>query len=223
MAKPKKKLKRSAKWLLSIVGIGALAILIISLLNPSTESKEFNLDAQPYLGEETAPVEIVEFGDYKCPSCKSFNESFFPLIQDELIATGKVKFYFVNYPFINVDSKRAAEFAEVVHKELGNDVFWQFHHVLYDKQPSDPKSEKKDVFTDKFLKDTLEGLVSEEEMKQVVKAYKSGAGENSVEADLTYADEMNVTGTPTLFVDGKRFEGSNLSDLNKMVEESTNE
>ncbi|MGA9288187.1 MAG: thioredoxin domain-containing protein [Anaerobacillus sp.] len=223
MAKPKKKLKRSVKWLLWIVGISVLAIVITLLLNQSSESKGFNLNAQPYLGEETAPVEIVEFGDYKCPSCKSFNESFFPVIQDELIATGKVKFYFVNYPFINVDSKRAAEFAEVVHKELGNNVFWQFHHVLYDKQPADPKAEKKDVFTEIFLKETLAGLVSEEEMQQVVKSYENGAGENSVEADLNYADEMNVTGTPTLFVDGKRFDGRNFSDLNKMVEKSMNE
>ncbi|MGB7999924.1 MAG: thioredoxin domain-containing protein [Anaerobacillus sp.] len=223
MAKPKKKLKRSVKWVLSIVGIGVLAIVITLLLNQSSESKGFHLNSQPSLGEETAPVEIVEFGDYKCPSCKSFNESFFPVIQDELIATGKVKFYFVNYPFINVDSKRAAEFAEVVHKELGNNVFWQFHHVLYDKQPADPKAEKKDVFTENFLKETLAGLVSEEEMQQVVKAYENGAGENSVEVDLNYADEMNVTGTPTLFVDGKRFDGRDLSDLNKMVEKSMNE
>ncbi|MBN8210220.1 thioredoxin domain-containing protein [Bacillus sp. NTK071] len=216
----KKKLKRSVKWLILLIGF-IIPLIILFLLNQSSDINESMMENQPYLGDVIAPVEIIEFGDYKCPSCKSFNQSFFPLIQEKLIATGKVKFYFINYPFINVDSKRTAEFAEVVYEELGNDVFWQFHHVLYEQQPKN--SEQKNVFTIAFLKETLGGLVSEEETIQVMKAYEKGLGEKAVKSDLAYADKFGVTSTPSIYVDGKRFEGSTISDLEKMVEESTDE
>ena len=218
MAKPKKKLKRSARWFFLIVGI-VLVLLVISMrFKPFADTKGFQLENQPFLGEETAPVELVAFGDYRCPSCQSFNHSFFPLIQEKLIATGKVKFYFVQHPFVDEDSTKAAEFAEVVYQELGNDVFWQFHHVVYDELQVD-----KNKPTLSFLTETLGGLVSEEETDQVVAAYKSGAGEKAVEADLAYANKQNVSATSALLVDGKRFEGNSLSELNNMVENSTSE
>ncbi|PFG02910.1 DsbA family protein [Bacillus sp. es.036] len=218
MAKPKKKLKRSARWFFLIVGI-VLVLLVISMrFKPFADTKGFQLENQPFLGEETAPVELVAFGDYRCPSCQSFNHSFLPLIQEELIATGKVKFYFVQHPFVGEDSTKAAEFAEVVYQELGNDVFWQFHHVVYDELQVD-----KNKPTLSFLTETLSGLVSEEETDKVVAAYKGGAGEKAVEADLAYANKQNVSATSALLVDGKRFEGNSLSELNNMVENSTSE
>lgn len=216
MAKPK--LKRSARWFLFILAI-VLVLLVISFrFKPFADTKGFQLESQPVLGEETAPVELVAFGDYKCPSCQSFNRSFFPLIQEKLIATGKVKFYFVHYPFLDEDSTKAAEFAEVVYHELGNDVFWQFHHVVYDEQ-----HDGKNKLTLAFLTNTLSGLVSEEETDKVVEAYRSGAGKKSVEADIAYANKNNVSETSTLLVDGVRFKGSRISELNRLVEKSTNE
>ena len=218
MAKPKKKLKRSARWFFLIVGI-VIVILVISMrFKPFADTKGFQLENQPFLGEETAPVELVAFGDYRCPSCQSFNDSFFPLIQEELIATGKVKFYFVQHPFVDEDSSKAAEFSEVVYQELGNDVFWQFHHVVYDQLQGG-----KNKLTLSFLTDTLDGLVSEEETDKVVTAYKSGAGKKQVEADLAYAHKHSVSETSALLVDGKHFEGTSISELNKMVENTTNE
>lgn len=216
MAKPK--LKRSAKWFFFLLAI-VLVLLVISLrFKPFADTKGFQLESQPVLGEETAPVELVAFGDYKCPSCQSFNRSFFPLLQEKLIATGKVKFYYVQHPFLDKDSAKAAEFAEVVYHELGNDVFWQFHHVVYEQQ-----QDRESKLTLAFLTNTLSGLVSEEETDKVVEAYKSGAGKTSVEADLAYAHKNNVPETSTLFVDGKHFKGNQLSELHKLVEESTNE
>ena len=84
----------------------------------SNDVKSIQYQDEPVLGESSAPVKIVEFGDYKCPYCKQFDASFFPLIDKELIQTGKVQFFFLNYPFINTDSSRASEFSEVVYKEL---------------------------------------------------------------------------------------------------------
>jgi hypothetical protein len=99
-------------WALAIIFVSFLALIFY--LKHSPDAAAINYAGQPFIGEEEAPVSIVEFGDYKCPYCKDFHESFLPLIQKELVNTGKAKFYFMNDSFINVDSTRAAKFAETV-------------------------------------------------------------------------------------------------------------
>ncbi|WP_377891651.1 DsbA family protein [Alkalihalobacillus sp. R86527] len=213
-------IRRPIVW---AVGITLIGLIIFIVSKGSSEADSFNLDQQPSLGKASAPVEIIEFGDYKCPACKEFNGSFLSQIQEELIATGKVTFYYVHYPVIHEDSKRAARFSEVVYQVLGNDVFWQFHHVMFDEQPKNSKAVKQDIYTDEFLEKTLNGLVSEEKTEEVMKAFQDGSGRNAVDEDLRYAEELNVSETPTLFVDGEQFKGENLADLKEMVEESSHE
>ncbi len=202
-------------WVLGLAIIGLIAFI---LSNGASEAGSFDRDQQPSLGKASAPVEIVEFGDYNCSSCKKFNDNLFLQMQEELIATGKVKFYYVHHPVIQEDSKRAARFAEAVYQVLGNDVFWQFHHVVFDNLQDKGEEQR---YTDAYLKQTLNGLVSEEKTEEVMKAYNDGTGSNAIDDDISYAKEMNVSDTPVLYVDGKRFEGESLAELKKMVEQAT--
>jgi protein-disulfide isomerase len=213
-------------WLFLIIGIvtaGLAVFMLTGTFNKDSGQSAISYKKQPYLGEENAPVNIIEFGDYKCPVCKSFNESFFPLIDEELIQTGKVKFYFINYPFINVDSERSALFGETVYTELGDETFWKFHKLLYEKQPDDQSLERKDIFTEKFLKDTLSEVTTEDNVKKVSGKYKKDASEKAVETDESLVNHLGVSGTPTLFVNGKQFEGNSFGDLQKMVDEAEKE
>lgn len=210
--------------------IGLIAIIIIGFIflangkkDEDTTVNEIDYKSQPYLGEKSAPVQIVEFGDYKCPVCKTFEERFFPSIQSELIDTGKAQFYFMNYSFINVDSTRSAKFAESVYQELGNKTFWEFHELLFDKQPADLKYEKEDVFTDKFLEETLKEIANDKDVKKVVTSFKAKKSEDQWNKDMELADELGVTGTPSLFVNGKKFEGNTIDDLVKMVDDAAKE
>ncbi|USK79829.1 thioredoxin domain-containing protein [Peribacillus frigoritolerans] len=210
--------------------IGLIAIIIIGFIflangkkDEDTAVNEIDYKSQPYLGEKSAPVQIVEFGDYKCPVCKTFEEQFFPSIQSELIDTGKAQFYFMNYSFINVDSTRSAKFAESVYQELGNETFWKFHELLFDKQPADLKYEKEDVFTDKFLEETLKEIANDKDVKKVVTSFKAKKSEDQWNKDMELADELGVTGTPSLFVNGKKFEGNTIDDLVKMVDDAAKE
>ncbi|MCK2003772.1 DsbA family protein [[Brevibacterium] frigoritolerans] len=210
--------------------IGLIAVIIIGFIflangkkDEDTAVNEIDYKSQPYLGENSAPVKIVEFGDYKCPVCKTFEEQFFPSIQSELIDTGKAQFYFMNYSFINVDSTRSAKFAESVYQELGNETFWEFHELLFDKQPADLKYEKQDIFTDKFLEETLKEIANDKDVKKVVTSFKAKKSEDQWNKDMELADELGVTGTPSLFVNGKKFEGNTIDDLVKMVDDAAKE
>ncbi|MFB7642270.1 DsbA family protein, partial [Peribacillus butanolivorans] len=171
---------------------------------------------EPFLGDKSASVSIIEFGDYKCPGCKNFNESVVPEIQKDLIDTGKVKLYFMNYSFINVDSKRAAQFAESVYQELGNDTFWKFHNLLY--KNLNPNDEKVDVLTKKYLTDTLKGIASQEDVDKVVKNFDTKKSYAFWKKDMNYAEKLGVSGTPTLLVNGKLFSGQSLDELKNMID-----
>jgi len=222
MASHKKKKSKPHKlivWIVSILVICTAALIFISS-SSSTTVEALNVENQPYLGQDNAPVQIVEFGDYKCPICKNFHEEFVPQIQKDFVENGQAKFYFVNYSFINVDSIRSAKFAEAVFKELGNDVFWEFHHLLFEKQPEDLKYERMDVFTEEFLEQTLKEIVTDEEAGKVVAAFHQKESEAAWDEDMKQANNLSITGTPTLYVNGQKFEGNNYEDLKEMVEEA---
>ncbi|HJV17310.1 MAG TPA: thioredoxin domain-containing protein [Bacillales bacterium] len=216
----------STKFVFFIIGLVAIAIIgFIFLANQSksdTKSKEeIDYTGQPYLGSETAPVSIIEFGDYKCPNCKNFAENVIPTIQQELVDTGKAKLYFLNDSFINTDSIRSAKFAESVFQVLGNKTFWEFHDLLYKKQPEDSKYEKMDIYNEKFLTDTLKEVASESDVNKVLENFQAKKSDHAWQKDMDLAGKLGVTGTPTLFVDGKLFEGKSLDDLTEMVDKAT--
>lgn len=212
---------------MKMMGVGTIGLLTVLFIGfiffAGGKEKEvvpgLNLKGQPVLGDPEAPVQIVEFGDYKCPACKSFDQAFFPAIKKDLIDTGKAQFFFINYSFLNVDSIRSAQFAEAVYRVLGNDVFWKFHELLYSKQ--NPTQEKEDVFTATFLENTLQELVSAHEAEKVSRSFASDTFE--WKKDMSIAEKIHVTSTPSLFVNGKQFEGNSLEDLIKMVDAAAKE
>jgi protein-disulfide isomerase len=215
--------QKSKAWMYGLAAAAAVVIVVVIIMTTGSNSGGSNEEAmnQPFLGDENAQVELIEFGDYKCPYCKAFEQSFFPQIDQELVQTGDVKFTFMNYPFINVDSNRSAEFAEVVYQELGNDVFWEFHRLMYEKQTEG--TEQQDIYTEDYLFDTLKEITDEEKAEQVLTAFQDGAGEEALDYDLERARNLNVTGTPALFVNGEPFEGQTIEDLKEMVEKAKTE
>ncbi|MGV3487332.1 MAG: DsbA family protein [Tuberibacillus sp.] len=204
-----------------LIGLGAYAKTAQEKAN---EPKPVSIDTanQPYLGKASAPVKIVEFGDYKCPYCKQFTESYVPKIKKDLVDTGKAKFYFINFPFIFDDSKRSAAFAESVYKELGNDTFWKFHESLYKAQPDGQQYEKKDVYTESFLTDLLKKVATDDQVTKVLDAFHNKQYTDALDQDTKLVDKTGIFQTPSVFIDGKLFDiqGNTYDDFKKAVEKA---
>lgn len=217
--------KGSMNWIFWMIGIIAVGVIIIVVLdqNMSSSDKDASIDYenQPFIGDEDAPVNVIEFGDYRCPHCKNFHQNVFPVIKEQLVDSGDVKFYFVNYAFLSEDSDRGAKFAETVYQELGQDTFWEFHDHLFAQTPDD--MDQTGVYTDEFLQQTLQDVVEDEEQVQtVVDAFKNGAGEDALATDMDIAGNLGVTGTPTVAVDGEVIQLNSFEDLINAVEEAKN-
>lgn len=209
-------LSKKIFWFIGILAVGIIAIIVLS--GVQQESVDIDYKGQPFIGEVSAPVEIVEFGDYKCPHCKQFNDSLFPIINEELVTTGKAKFYFMNFSFISPDSFTAAQFAETVYQELGNEKFWEFHHLVFANQIT--SSGEMNYFSDDFMKEVLAKVATPEETEKVVQAYKEGKGKDALEKDMNIANNLGITSTPTIYIDGKLFDGKDMNEFIQMVNEA---
>ncbi|NGY89037.1 thioredoxin domain-containing protein [Bacillus megaterium] len=121
MAKKAKK-KISGDRIFGIVMVVLVVAILLSLFffsdklrkNDSdtpqyTDNVEHKIDIknQPTIGEQDAPITLVEYGDYKCPACGYFSNGIMPQLEKDYVSTGKIKVVFKNYPFIYTDSTRA--------------------------------------------------------------------------------------------------------------------
>jgi protein-disulfide isomerase len=114
-----------------IIGI-ALALSLSSLGNNSEESRltKKNLleNGSPMLGNPSAPISILEWGDYQCTYCYRFHTSSFNVILDEYVNSGRANFVFKDFPLNGPDSVFAAEAAYCA-EDQGK--YWQYHDELY--------------------------------------------------------------------------------------------
>ena len=101
-------------------------------------SSLINLEnGSPPLGSESAPVTIVEFGDYQCEACYHWFHNTRSTLIDNYIETGKAKLVFVDLPFLGRDSPKAAQ-ASYCAEDQGK--YWEYHTILYTFQDGPPDS-----------------------------------------------------------------------------------
>src|SRR2546421_9308256 len=85
--------------------------------------------ALPILGSDAAPIEIAEYSDFECPFCASFATVQMPVIRTQLIATGKVRWRFRDFPLPTHAYSRYAALAAQCAGEQGK--FWEMHDQLF--------------------------------------------------------------------------------------------
>src|SRR5207302_525955 len=81
------------------------------------------------LGSDSAPIEIVEYSDFECPFCASFATVQMPAIREQLIATGKVRWRYRDFPLPSHQYSRYAALAAQCAGEQGK--FWEMHDQLF--------------------------------------------------------------------------------------------
>lgn len=85
-------------------------------------------NGSPIMGDPSAPITILEWGDYQCTFCYKFHQSTLDTIKRDFIETGKVKLVFKDFPLNGPDSVLAAEAAYCAQDQ---EKYWQYHDELY--------------------------------------------------------------------------------------------
>ena len=156
-----------------------------SLAEPVTESDHS-------LGPAGAPVTIVEYGDYECPSCLNA----VPIIKQVRRTMGdRLRFVFRHFPrsSIHPHASMAAEAAEAA-GEQGK--FWEMHEALFRHQ-----SELADIDLSHLALNL--GM----EIYRFETSRSREQHRRRVEADYESGLRSGVNKTPTLFINGRRYEG----------------
>lgn len=198
------KRRRLAGKALAVGGVLIIAVVLgqqaLNSLGGST-AENLDLEGEPMMGNESANVTVVEFGDYQCPYCRQFDERTFPQIKENYIDTGEVKFYYVNFAFLGDDSNKAAAASECVYDRTGNsEEFWDFHHAVFDNQGSENSGWVTTDLMMELARNNTEGL-DYDGLRQCI------ANEDTmdeVNSDRQMASANGVTSTPTVFVNGQR-------------------
>ncbi|HLC71253.1 MAG TPA: thioredoxin domain-containing protein [Candidatus Nanoarchaeia archaeon] len=87
------------------------------------------VDDDDVLGDDDAPITIVEFSDYECPFCARFHTQTFGELKSAYIDTGKVKFIYRDFPLsFHPQAQKAAEAAECAGEQ---DKYFEMHELLF--------------------------------------------------------------------------------------------
>jgi len=143
-------------------------------------------------GLESAPITLVEYGDYECPHCAAA----YPIIKRVQKKLGpKLRFVFRNFPLSNMHpvAESAAEAAEAAGAQ---GKFWEMHDAIFENQ-------------ERFGQDDLlEDLA--EDLKLDIRRFESDLASSKfkehVRKDFMGGVKSGVNGTPTLFINGERFD-----------------
>jgi len=146
----------------------------------------------PSRGPKDAPVTIVEFGDLQCPACKAAQ----PAIEALVAAEPQARFVFQNFPLeMHNWAAKGAAYADCV-GQGSTDAFWKFIAKTYETQ-SDITAANAD--------EKLTALADASGVKgsEIATCATTPIPKSHVDASIALGKSVNVTGTPTLFVNGR--------------------
>jgi len=190
-------------------GVGTDGFVLPAFADASNE----DLMTPGPLGEKTqgdpkAPVTLIEYAAVTCPHCSDFFMHQFPEIKSKYIDTGKVHFIFREFPLNALD---VAGF--MLARCAGDDNYFPIVDTLFEKQrewvvqkPLEPLMAiaKQAGFT----QESFEACLKNQKIEDGIKEVRERA-----------AQKFGVSGTPTFFINGKKFTGNpTAADIGKEID-----
>lgn len=149
----------------------------------------FALEGVPHTGPPDAPVKLVEFFDYGCGACKQFA----PILDEALIAfPADAVLYYKQFPLPKHTNSKPAAQAALAAQAQGK--FKEMHKLLFDKSPMHAKA-------------ALTGYAKSLGLDMGKFEADFTAALPRVEADVAEGDKAGIMGTPTLYINGRIYEG----------------
>lgn len=161
-------------------------------------------DDAPSFGPKDAKVTVVEFSDFECPYCSKAAK-----VTEQLRKEygDKIRFVFRQFPLsFHKNAKPAAEAALAAHAQ---GKFWEYHDVLFENA----RKLDKESLVEYAKKTGVDG-------SKITAALDASTYSAAVDNDVKLGNDVAVSGTPTMFVNGKRI--SNPTDY-KTVSDAINE
>lgn len=150
-------------------------------------------------GDPDAPVTIVEFGDYQCPSCQGFGLSVKPQIDLTYVETGKANFVFYDFPIIDAHP-HAFLAARAVRCAGDQDKYWEYGETLFRNQPNWASQTADNQVVGMFVGYAQDAGMDADAFESCVRSDRHA---DVVTANMRLGYELGVPGTPSIMVSGQ--------------------
>lgn len=160
-----------------------------------------DISGSPFKGTEDAPITIVLFTDFECPFCKKIDPLMNTILKNN---PGAVKVVFKNMPLRRMHplADPAARAALAAHEQ---GKFWEFHDKLFaeeklSQQGIEKIAESLSLDIEKWKTDMNSAPIHGQVFKDMQEARKAG-----------------VTGTPTLYLNGKLLKSRSIQAIQEII------
>ncbi len=151
------------------------------------------------MGDPNASVLVEVWEDFQCPACKTYSTDIAPLVVQNYVAPGNIRYVFRHYPFLD-DRSASNESDQAANASMcaaEQDTFWQYHDYLF----ANWNSENAGAFSDKRLIAFAEAL--ELDMDAFNACFRENRYKEIIDQDQADGTKVGVTGTPSVFVNGQ--------------------
>jgi protein-disulfide isomerase len=210
-------LKRFYLVLGVVAAIGAAALAFMMRRKPVSIPADVTVTAgdtagfHGYVtGDPNAPLEIVEYADYQCPGCASFETVQFPTIEERLIRTGRVRWRYRDFPLGMHRHARTAAHAAACADEQGK--YREMHRFIYESQNDWS-----------FINDAAGHFRSLAkpaglDVARYDDCMSSARFAGRIQASYDEAVKVGATGTPALLIGGRIYGGLPYDALKRIVD-----
>lgn len=143
-------------------------------------------------GSPTAKVWLVEVSDLQCPFCKEWHDRTYPVIYDEYVRTGKIRFAYVNFPLPQHRNARPAATAAMCAAAQGK--FWPVSGAIFSAQRA-----WEDMPDPRALFDSI-AVRAGVNMAAYRQCLTAPGIQALIDADKTRAQRAGVGSTPTFLI-----------------------
>lgn len=180
----------------------ATASIQIFLVAPESPVFSISTADQPSMGNAKAPVTIVEFTDYQCPSCAATQPTLERLVKEY---GNSVRLVARDFPLSqHADAFKAAEAAEAA-REQGK--YWEYIEILMRNQSALGVVKLKDYAGELAL-----------DRARFDQALESGKFAETVQRDIEEGMKLGIDSTPTVFINGRRMSDKSHDALKANIE-----
>ena len=150
---------------------------------------------------QTAVVTLEEFGDFQCPPCRQLSGEIKKL---EGEYNSRVGIVFRHYPLSSMH-QQAFEAAQAAEAAGLQGKFWEMHDLLYARQEEwSEKTNARQLFTGYAELINLD-------VEKFSRDFESPQIKERIQADLRRGDSINISGTPSLFVNGREIPSESMT------------
>lgn len=184
----------------------------ISPITPAVaQDADVELAPDMTMGEEDAPVTLIEYASFTCPHCADFHDRVWDDLKADYIDTGKVKFVHREVYF-----DRYGLWAGLVARCAGDMRYFGVVDMLYEGQKDWIGDGQEATILGNLTTLGKKAGLSEDQITQCVN--DEGMAQSMVAAYQKYAGEDEIQGTPTLVINGEKYSNMTYDDLKGVLD-----